>query len=463
MAAAELVANPAQRSSFLYFYAREMVGVAFSVDGSVHTPSAGPPVIGHFPIGATTLLDPHRTGQLEAATSDTGIVAAARAAGLEISEIAEVHEAARDGNETARDILTERAEVLGRAVALIADIFNPDHVVLGGQAFTDAPQTLPVVARVIRDTSVTAKRDVRVSRAGSPCSSKQPARSPSTRSTPIRSVLSRSPGTPAAICTYYGDGRDNHVCPSNTHRSQQLMDRLAMGAMTIPTEPVAIPERVRLLARGAALSCLWANELGGLTFLATAADGEDFVIKVGSTQPGDFHARRGRAPPLGAGVDPGPDGDRPGRGRRPRVARHRCGPSRRCGRAKCSGPAVARRSRDRGARSGGTARDARLAAGPGCPWEWSVTNRIAGAAERAITVPDHLREAPPPDRLVVCHGDACCPNTLMGDGGRWVAHVDLTRPDPRACTASAIPRRSMLGCRNRVGSRFSRWCGGSTR
>ena len=51
--------------------------------------------------------------------------------------------------------------------------------------------------------------------------------------------------------------------------------------MTIPTEPVAIPERVRLLARGAALSCLWANELGGLTFLATAADGEDFVIKWG--------------------------------------------------------------------------------------------------------------------------------------------------------------------------------------
>lgn len=166
MAAAELVANPAQRSSFLYFYAREMVGVAFSVDGSVHTPSAGPPVIGHFPIGVTTLLDPHRTGQLEAATSDTGIVAAARAAGLEVSEIAQVHEAARDGNELARDILTERAEVLGRAVALIADIFNPDHVVLGGQAFTDAPQTLPVVARVIRDTSVTAKRDVRVSRAG---------------------------------------------------------------------------------------------------------------------------------------------------------------------------------------------------------------------------------------------------------------------------------------------------------
>lgn len=60
-----------------------------------------------------------------------------------------------------------------------------------------------------------------------------------------------------------------------------------------------------------------------------------------------------------------------------------------------------------------------------CPWEWSVASRIAGAAERGITVPDRLHEAPPADRLVVCHGDACCPNTLIGDDGRWAAHVDL--------------------------------------
>jgi kanamycin kinase len=25
----------------------------------------------------------------------------------------------------------------------------------------------------------------------------------------------------------------------------------------------------------------------------------------------------------------------------------------------------------------------------------------------------------------VCHGDACAPNTLIGDDGRWLAHVDL--------------------------------------
>lgn len=59
-----------------------------------------------------------------------------------------------------------------------------------------------------------------------------------------------------------------------------------------------------------------------------------------------------------------------------------------------------------------------------CPFEWSVPMRIArsGASEAAI---DALGPAPDPDRTVVCHGDPCTPNTLVGDDGRWVGHVDL--------------------------------------
>lgn len=35
-------------------------------------------------------------------------------------------------------------------------------------------------------------------------------------------------------------------------------------------------------------------------------------------------------------------------------------------------------------------------------------------------------EGPPPvDILVVCHGDACAPNTLLDEYGRLVGHVDL--------------------------------------
>lgn len=60
-----------------------------------------------------------------------------------------------------------------------------------------------------------------------------------------------------------------------------------------------------------------------------------------------------------------------------------------------------------------------------CPWTWSPEERIAEARSRGIQVPAHLSEPPPIDRLVVCHGDACCPNTLLDDRGEPCAHVDL--------------------------------------
>lgn len=34
---------------------------------------------------------------------------------------------------------------------------------------------------------------------------------------------------------------------------------------------------------------------------------------------------------------------------------------------------------------------------------------------------------PEPDRLVVCHGDPCVPNTLMTRDGAFAGHVDLAR------------------------------------
>jgi kanamycin kinase len=40
-------------------------------------------------------------------------------------------------------------------------------------------------------------------------------------------------------------------------------------------------------------------------------------------------------------------------------------------------------------------------------------------------VPANLGPRPPVDRLVVVHGDACAPNTLVGEDGSWTGHVDL--------------------------------------
>jgi kanamycin kinase len=78
----------------------------------------------------------------------------------------------------------------------------------------------------------------------------------------------------------------------------------------------------------------------------------------------------------------------------------------------------------------------------GCPFSWSVQDRIADARHRAGQLdptswhPEHqrltvhqaldaLRRPPPVDRLVVCHGDSCAPNTLLDAEGSWIGHVDL--------------------------------------
>jgi aminoglycoside phosphotransferase len=55
------------------------------------------------------------------------------------------------------------------------------------------------------------------------------------------------------------------------------------------------------------------------------------------------------------------------------------------------------------------------------PWRWN-------AAHRDLTIPEALEvvsDPPPIDRLVVCHGDACAPNTVLGEDGHWCGHVDL--------------------------------------
>ena len=60
-----------------------------------------------------------------------------------------------------------------------------------------------------------------------------------------------------------------------------------------------------------------------------------------------------------------------------------------------------------------------------CPFVWDVQSRLANAAARGIHLPSRFSHPPPLDRAVVCHADACCPNTLIGEDGRWLAHVDL--------------------------------------
>jgi aminoglycoside phosphotransferase len=81
---------------------------------------------------------------------------------------------------------------------------------------------------------------------------------------------------------------------------------------------------------------------------------------------------------------------------------------------------------------------------PQCPFSWMAEDRLADTRRRASEGrvdpgrwhEEHqplgtdralglLADIPTVDRLVVCHGDACAPNTLITEDGRWSGHVDL--------------------------------------
>ncbi|WJY98735.1 ROK family protein [Corynebacterium hansenii] len=165
MAASELAANPLRAGgerlpTSLYFYARELVGVAWTVDGAVHRPAHGDGSIGHLRPADSDLLG---GATLREAVGSSGVLAAARDEGVRAGSIAELIAAAQT-NPAARAILDERARLLGLAVATVADIVDPAHVILAGAAFTDDAAGLRVTARTIAATSP-ARRDIRVSRA----------------------------------------------------------------------------------------------------------------------------------------------------------------------------------------------------------------------------------------------------------------------------------------------------------
>ncbi|ANW63284.1 hypothetical protein BCA37_06420 [Mycobacterium sp. djl-10] len=169
MAGAELLlgmrrfANP--QATSLYVYARETVGYALVIGGRVHSPTTGPGTIANLPAHSELLGG---SGQLESTVSDEAVLSSARRLGIvgENATVASVLRAARDGNAAARELLNERARVLGEAVALLRDLLNPDELVVGGQAFTEYPEAMAEVEAAYVARSVLPSRDLRVSAFG---------------------------------------------------------------------------------------------------------------------------------------------------------------------------------------------------------------------------------------------------------------------------------------------------------
>lgn len=179
MAGAELLLGlrrfaPSSPTS-LYVYARETVGYALVIGGRVHCPTSGPGTIAALPARSELLGG---TGQLESTVSDEAVLAAARRLKIlpgvapatrvigSATAMTDLLRTARAGNQQARDLLAERARVLGEAVALLRDMLNPDELVVGGQAFTEYPEAMEHVEAAFAERSVLTPRDIRVTAFG---------------------------------------------------------------------------------------------------------------------------------------------------------------------------------------------------------------------------------------------------------------------------------------------------------
>lgn len=121
MAAAELLFAQLQDldGTALFFYARETVGMAMSIDGRVHMPHHGAGSVAHLPVLAPH-LSPGGLTTLQQVIGSSVVDAAADRLGLPVDDAT---------------IQSERAQVLGTAVAMMRDVINPDTIVVAGDAF----------------------------------------------------------------------------------------------------------------------------------------------------------------------------------------------------------------------------------------------------------------------------------------------------------------------------------------
>lgn len=203
--------------------------------------------------------------------------------------------------------------------------------------------------------------------------------------------------------------------------------------------PVAVPEVVLGLADGDEPRLAWENEVGGLTYEVGAGDGRRFVKWAPGGSGIDLTAEAARmrwARPFHPVPEVLDTGSVPGGTWLVTAALPGVRASDRRWRAE---PATAVTAIGEGLRA---MHDTLPVAG--CPFSWSAEVRVLDAraqiaagrmrvelwhsCHQALGVVRALELAadiPPDDQRVVCHGDACAPNTLLGTDGRWSGHVDL--------------------------------------
>ncbi|MFB6888091.1 ROK family protein [Kitasatospora sp. NPDC056327] len=143
-----LFGHPAARRSMVHLFVGHVVDAALAVAGTVHVGPASPTGdVAHLPVpDSDALCHCGRTGCLAVAASDTTLFEAATAEGITPRpDRAGLLAAVRAGDPRADRLVRRRAETIGRALALLADVVNPDLLVLTETFALHHPAYLDVV------------------------------------------------------------------------------------------------------------------------------------------------------------------------------------------------------------------------------------------------------------------------------------------------------------------------------
>ncbi len=205
----------------------------------------------------------------------------------------------------------------------------------------------------------------------------------------------------------------------------------------VPPETIEVPSAVLAYAAGRTLTPVWLNELGGLTFEIDGNTSRDFVkwnpraSSIDLSQEVERLRWAAAFTTVPEVIDQGSDANgqwfatRGLEGENAVAERWRASP----GEAVVAIATGLRHLHD-------------SLPIQQCPFSWQVEDRLADIARRGselepadwhpefrdLSVADALAlvlAVPEVDHLVVCHGDACAPNTLLDESSSWAGHVDM--------------------------------------
>ncbi|MGX1127955.1 putative NBD/HSP70 family sugar kinase [Streptomyces glaucescens] len=146
--AEQMLGEAGTRASTVLLFVGAVVDAAFVTAGAIHLgPRSGAGSVGHLPLGAGESGGAQscvcgRTGCLQSEASELAMVRRAAEQGLRVGAFTELLDRALAGEARAVALFRRRARLIGRAAALLLDMFDPEVLVVVEPGVGRLPQCL---------------------------------------------------------------------------------------------------------------------------------------------------------------------------------------------------------------------------------------------------------------------------------------------------------------------------------